>query len=115
LKVSHKVDRVIGRIFGVVPEHQGKGVEGALVITFENEVLKPGFPPYNSLELNWIGDFNPVMMKMSELIGGSIYKTHVTYRYLFDQSKEFHRAPLVNTTRQPKKSNPQTHSAITTV
>ncbi len=104
LKVSCKVDRVIGRIFGVVPEHQGKGVEGALVLTFENEILKPGFPPYKSLELNWIGDFNPVMMKMAELIGGSVYKTHVTYRYLFDQTKEFHRAPLVNTVLRKKKS-----------
>jgi GNAT superfamily N-acetyltransferase len=107
LKVLHKVDRVIGRIFGVVPEHQGKGVEGALVIAFENEVLKPGFPPYKSLELNWIGDFNPVMMKMSELIGGKIYKTHVTYRYLFDPSREFHRAPLVNVTSKTAKKETQ--------
>ena len=95
LKIAKKVDRVIGRIFGVVPEHQGKGVEGALVLTFENEVNKPNFP-YKSLELNWIGDFNPVMMKVASFIGGSIYKTHVTYRYLFDRTKEFHRAPLVN-------------------
>jgi GNAT superfamily N-acetyltransferase len=95
LKVAHKVDRVIGRIFGVVPEFQGKGVEGALVVAFEKEVLKPGFP-YNTLELNWVGDFNPRMMKMSEYIGGSIYKTHVTYRYFFDRKREFHRAPLVN-------------------
>jgi len=109
LKISCKVDRVIGRIFGVVPEHQGKGVEGALVITFENEILKPGFPPYKSLELNWIGDFNPVMMKMSQLIGGSIYKTHVTYRYLFDQTKEFHRAPVVNTIPHPKKTEHDAH------
>jgi len=102
LKVSKKIDRVIGRIFGVVPEHQGKGIEGALVITFENEVLKPGFP-YKSLELNWIGDFNPVMMKLSEMIGGSIYKTHITYRLLFDNTKEFKRAPVVNSLKQSRK------------
>lgn len=112
LKISCKVDRVIGRIFGVVPEHQGKGVEGALVITFEKEVLKPGFPPYKSLELNWIGDFNPVMMKMSEFIGGSVYKTHVTYRYLFDQTKEFQRAPLVNTIQRQKKAESETQQLV---
>ena len=95
LKFAHKVDRVIGRIFGVVPEHQGKGVESALAVAFENEVLKSGFP-YKTLELNWVGDFNPRMMKVSEFIGGSIYKTHVTYRYLFDCKREFRRAPLVN-------------------
>lgn len=103
LKVAHKIDRVIGRIFGVVPEHQGKGVEGALVITFENEVLKPDFP-YKYLELNWIGDFNPVMMKVSEFIGGSVYKTHVTYRYLFDRTKQFQRAPVVNVLPKSQKS-----------
>ncbi len=95
LKAVHKVDRVIGRIFGVVPEFQGKGVEGAMVVAFENEVLKPGFP-YKTLELNWVGDFNPRMMKVAEFIGGTIYKTHVTYRYLFDRKREFQRAPLVN-------------------
>jgi len=95
LKSTKTIDRVIGRIFGVVPEHQGKGVEGALVIKFEQEVDKPNFP-YKSLELNWIGDFNPVMMKVAEFIGGKIYKTHVTYRYLFDREAEFKRSPLVN-------------------
>ena len=95
LKRTKTINRVIGRIFGVIPEYQGKGVEGALVIRFEQEVEKQGFN-YQSLELNWIGDFNPVMMKVSEFIGGKIYKTHVTYRYLFDRNAEFKRAPLVN-------------------
>lgn len=95
LKVMNSIDRTIGRIFGVVPEFQGKGVEAAMVIKFEREVLKPGFP-YKTLELNWIGDFNPVMMKVAEYIGGSIYKTHTTFRYYFDRNREFKRAPLVN-------------------
>ncbi len=95
LKVTHSVDRVIGRIFGVIPEYQGKGIEGAMVIRFEEEVVKPRFP-YKSLELNWIGDFNPVMMKVAGFIGGEIYKTHVTYRFIFDRTKEFMRAPMVN-------------------
>jgi GNAT superfamily N-acetyltransferase len=80
-------------IFGVVPEHQGKGVESAILLRFEKEIKEKGFP-YSDLEMNWIGDFNPVMMKFVEQIGGKIYKTHVTYRYLFDRSKEFKRADL---------------------
>lgn len=95
LKVMHHADRVIGRIFGVIPEFQNKGVEGALVLFFQKEILKPTFK-YKTFELNWIGDFNPVMMKVAEFIGGSIYKTHITYRYLFDRKAEFRRAPLVN-------------------
>lgn len=95
LKVNKTVDRVIGRIFGVIPEFQNKGVEGALVLFFQKEVIKPSFP-YKTFELNWIGDFNPVMMKVAEFIGGKIYKTHITYRYLFDRKAAFRRAPLVN-------------------
>ncbi len=97
LKIMKRVDRVIGRIFGVVPEFQNKGVEGALILFFQDQVLQPGFK-YKTFELNWIGDFNPTMMKVAEFIGGSIYKTHVTYRFLFDRNAEFKRAPLVNQT-----------------
>lgn len=95
LRIMHRVDRVIGRIFGVIPEFQNKGVEGALVLFFQKQVVKPSFK-YKTFELNWIGDFNPVMMKVAEFIGGAVYKTHVTYRYLFDRNAEFRRAPVVN-------------------
>jgi hypothetical protein len=104
LKILHRVDRVIGRIFGVIPEFQNKGVEGALVLFFQKQVLKPTFR-YKTFELNWIGDFNPVMMKVAEFIGGSVYKTHVTYRYLFDRNLEFTRAPLVNTSEKKEQIN----------
>jgi GNAT superfamily N-acetyltransferase len=93
LNVFHKSNRLIGLIFGVAPEHQGKGVEAAIIKRFEDESFKPGFP-YVHLEMNWIGDFNPAMMKMVEQhVQGQIYKTYVTYRYLFDRTKEFKRAP----------------------
>jgi hypothetical protein len=45
--------------------------------------------------MNWIGDFNPRMMHVAEQIGAKIYKTHHTYRYLFDRSKEFRRHPEI--------------------
>jgi GNAT superfamily N-acetyltransferase len=93
LKVFHQTNRLLGLIFGVTPEQQGKGVEAALIRRFEDEINKPGFP-YVHLEMNWIGDFNPAMMKMVErYVEGHIYKTYVTYRYLFDRNKEFKRAP----------------------
>ncbi|MDP4210631.1 MAG: hypothetical protein Q8928_17620 [Bacteroidota bacterium] len=87
--------RVLGLIFGVVPDHQGKGVENSLIMAFGKTLDNHAFP-YKELELNWIGDFNPAMMKVARKIGAQIRKTHVTYRYLFDQSKEFKRAPKVN-------------------
>jgi len=91
LKVLKKTDRIIGRIFGIVPEHQGKGVDGGLVTAFQKVALQKRFP-YKELQMNWIGDFNQPMMKVAESIGGEIYKTHITYRYLFDRSKPFKRA-----------------------
>ncbi len=87
-KVSRKV---IGLIFGVIPDFQNKGVADGMILTFEDEVRKPGFK-YTDLEMNWIGDFNPTMIKLMEYLGAKIYKTHITYRYLFDRHKEFIRA-----------------------
>lgn len=91
LKIFNKCNRLIGLIFGVVPEHQGKGVESAIVARFEEEIFS-GRVKYTDLEMNWIGDFNPGMMKLVGQIGGEVHKTHITYRYLFDQSKDFERA-----------------------
>jgi GNAT superfamily N-acetyltransferase len=95
IKYTSATDKVIGRIFGVVPEHQGRGVEAGLIKTFEKIVIKPKFH-YKDLEMNWIGDFNPIMMKVCEQIGATILKTHITYRYLFDRSLPFKRAKRVN-------------------
>ncbi len=95
IKYTSATDKVIGRIFGVVPEHQGRGVEAGLIKTFKKIVIKPKFH-YKDLEMNWIGDFNPIMMKVCEQIGATILKTHITYRYLFDRSLPFKRAKRVN-------------------
>lgn len=95
LRIRKSVTRVIGRLFGVIPEYQGRGVEGGLVMAFAHYAKQPGFQ-YTDLELNWIGDFNPTMMKVCEQIGSKIYKTHITYRYLFDRDAPFERAGKVN-------------------
>ncbi|GAB5523428.1 MAG: hypothetical protein Roseis2KO_13000 [Roseivirga sp.] len=85
----------LGIIFGVVPEHQRKGVEGALVVNYVKKMAwKKGFP-YKDIEMNWIGDFNPKMMRVVEHIGSKVLKTHITYRKLFDETKEFKRAPFI--------------------
>ncbi len=90
-KWTHAIDKAFGIIFGVVPEHQGKGLEGAIVMAFGEVALKAGFP-YKELEMNWIGDFNTTMLRLVEQVGGKIRKTHITYRYLFDREKPFKRA-----------------------
>ncbi|VAW30333.1 hypothetical protein MNBD_BACTEROID07-1960 [hydrothermal vent metagenome] len=91
LKIFKKCNRLIGLIFGVVPEHQGKGVESAIVARFEEEIFS-GRVKYTDLEMNWIGDFNPGMIKFVGQIGGEVRKIHITYRYLFDRNRKFERA-----------------------
>jgi GNAT superfamily N-acetyltransferase len=93
--IRKEITRAFGMIFGIVPEHQRKGVEGALIISFARLALKSDFP-YKDLEFNWIGDFNPSMMHLLDQIGARITKTHITYRYLFDRNAPFNRAPVVN-------------------
>jgi len=87
LKVRKVCKKAIGLIFGVVPEHQGHGIDAAMVVAFSKWALRKDFP-YTELELNWIGEFNPPMRKVAEQIGGKVKKVHVTYRYMFDQTKE---------------------------
>lgn len=94
LKIKKSNTKVIGLIFGVVPEFQNKGVADGMILFFEDEVAKPSFK-YTDLEMNWIGDFNPKMIKLVNYIGGKVQKTHITYRYLFDREKEFKRAVTV--------------------
>ena len=86
-------NKMLGLVFGIVPEHQGKGVEGALVLATAQMVQKD-YQRYDDLEMNWIGDFNPKMIRVVEQVGGDVVKTHITYRKLFDESKPFKRAPM---------------------
>lgn len=88
------INKLFGVVFGVVPEHQGKGVESAIVYYYSTMAHTPGYR-YKEMEMNWIGDFNPKMMRVAEDVGGRIYKTHITYRYLFDRQKPFKRYPII--------------------
>ncbi len=85
--------RLFGLVFGVAAEFQGRGVEAGMIRRFEQYVER--YPDrYSSLEIAWIGDFNPMMMRVVEsYVRAEKYKRHVTYRYLFDRSKPFERAP----------------------
>lgn len=48
---------------------------------------------FKTTELQWIGDFNPKMMKIAQYLDTEVTRTLATYRYLFDQTKEFKRHP----------------------
>jgi len=86
--------KAIGMGFGIVPEHQGKGVEGALIMA-ARVMVQEDYTRYDDFEMNWIGDFNPRMIHVVEQVGGDVVKTHHTYRKLFDETKPFKRAPII--------------------
>jgi hypothetical protein len=86
--------KAFGILFGVVPEHQGKGLDGAMVMK-AREVLQDQYNRYDEYEMNWIGDFNPTMINVVKQVGGVECKRHATYRKLFDESKPFKRAPIL--------------------
>ncbi len=85
--------KTFGVLFGVVPKHQGKGVDGAIIEAFR-QMHQHKYRRYKSFEMNWIGDFNIKMIRVCEQINALIVKRHATYRKLFDETKPFKRYPI---------------------
>lgn len=85
--------KAFGILFGIVPEHQGKGVDGAM-ITVAGKTLRE-YNRYDFYEMNWIGDFNPKMINVVLQLEVTMSKKHATYRKLFDETKPFKRAPIL--------------------
>ena len=85
-----KKKKMLGIVFGVVPEHQGTGLDGALIIN-SSKIIQHLPDTYDTLEINGIGDFNPKMIIVVKQVGGEICKVHTTYRFLFDRTKPFKR------------------------
>ena len=94
-KLRKTNERALGIIFGVVPDFQKKGIESAIALAYSKVAWRPGYQ-YKHLELNWIGDFNPKMLNFAKMLGGVPHKTHITFRCLFDPTREFKRHPQVN-------------------
>jgi GNAT superfamily N-acetyltransferase len=82
-----------GVAFGIDPDHQGKGIEGAIF----NELGKRIQPTmkYEDIIITWIGDFNPKMISIIEGLGAKKIRTMATFRNLFDKSAVFERAPII--------------------
>ncbi len=87
-------NKMFGLVFGIVPAHQGKGVEGSLIMA-ARQMVQDDYHRYEDFEMNWIGDFNPKMLRVAEQVGGYIAKTHVTYRKIFDETVPFKRHPMI--------------------
>lgn len=80
-------------VMGVVPKYQKHGIESGIFWQLRQVMLRKSW--YKEMELSWVGDFNPKMISIFEAVGGKHMKTHFTLRFLFDPSKEFKRAPII--------------------
>ena len=87
------VESMTGIVFGVAKEWQGKGIEGALIVFGEKNIVEKKL--YKDTVLTWVGDFNPRMVRVCENLGATNYRTLATYRYLFDRDKPFERHPII--------------------
>ncbi len=93
LKTFGKNDRFVGLVFGIIPEHQGKGVDAYMVTEAAKTIQGRG--KYQRYEMQWIGDFNPKMVNIAENLDTVRNRKLATYRYLFDRTKEFKRHPML--------------------
>ncbi len=92
LKRTNRITKIYGIIFGVIPEFQGKGIEGGMIRAAELAIRET---QYTELQMNWIGSFNPKMMAVAEGLQAKICKTLITYRYHFDRTKPFEKHPKI--------------------
>ena len=84
-----------GIVFGVVPEFQGRGVDAYIIAESAKIIQRPNVH-YTEYEMQWIGDFNPKMINIAENLGHVIRTRNlVTYRYIFDRTREFKRHPML--------------------
>ena len=84
---------MLGIVFGVSREHQGKGIEGAMIKFAEDYIISK--KRYTETIITWVGDFNPKMLRVIENLGTELYRTLVTYRIFFDSSIKFERHPVL--------------------
>lgn len=94
LKYRGVCKKLTGIAFGIIPEFQGRGVDSYMILETSKSILAN--TAYTAYEMQWIGDFNPKMINVAEGLGETFRSRNlVTYRYLFDRTKEFKRHPVL--------------------
>lgn len=93
IKKTKKCDKFVGLVFGIVPEWQAKGVDSYMIMEGAKEIQPK--PLYDKYEMLWIGEFNPKMINVAESLGTYRSRKLITYRYLFDRTKEFKLHPIL--------------------
>lgn len=85
--------KMVGLVFGIIPEWQKKGVDGYIILEGQRRILSK--TKYKEYEMQWIGDFNPKMINIAETLDTRVTRKLTTYRYLFDREIPFQRHPML--------------------
>ncbi len=85
--------RIYALVFGIVPEFQHHGIGNLLMITSARRIIPQR--KYDTLEIAWVGDFNPKMMRLMGLLNTKKERLYTTYRFVFDRGKVVKRAPVI--------------------
>ena len=94
LKMRNTNKKLTGIVFGLIPEFQGMGVDAYMIV--ETAKIVQPYTSYTDYEMQWVGDFNPKMINIANSLGDTyVSRTLITYRYLFDRTKEFKRHPIL--------------------
>lgn len=93
VKATKKNTKMVGLVFGIVPEWQRKGVDGFMIYGGAEHMKK--HTQFVDYEMQWIGDFNPKMVSIAKTLETEITRKLATYRYLFDREKPFERHPYL--------------------
>ncbi|MBN1198144.1 MAG: hypothetical protein JXA23_02245 [Bacteroidales bacterium] len=93
-KNTGTITRARQLITAVIPEYQRSGVTGVLFLTMVDAVKKEKI---KTLDMSWVGDYNTTVNKIYRLLGLPVVKTHATFRYLFDRTKEPQRFTNIET------------------
>lgn len=86
-KFTHEMTRARALVAGVHPSYQNSGIESAIFLELFRVFRRKRF--YKELELSWVGDFNPKMISIYEALGAHKAKTHLTMRYMIDNTLPF--------------------------
>ena len=83
------INKAKGIVFGVVPDYHNLGIETGLIMKCYDGIKDDKI--VKSMELAWIGDFNPKMISMLESLGAKKTKIHHTYRKEISENILFFR------------------------
>lgn len=81
--------KAVGIVFGVTQAFQGRGIEAFMIMEGRETIRKD--LNYIQYEMQWIGDFNPKMIKIAHELGATVNRKLTTYRYMIDKNIPFER------------------------